>query len=203
MIDAPTLLAYLAACAAIVVTPGPGQAFALARTLGEGRRAGMLAVLGLNLGTLVHAVAAALGLATLLAASPAAFMVMKYAGAAYLVHLGVRAFRARPDPRSPIAQAPPAGSGAFVRALAVGLLNPKVALFFLAFLPPFVDPARGPAFAQMLVLGAIVAVLDTVYELALVVAFDAARGRTSGRLRALQARVTGAVLVALGVKLAL
>ena len=200
MFDLSTLAAFVAASAAIIIAPGPAQAMVLARTLSHGRRAGFLTAVGLNFGTIVHAVAAGLGLSAVLATSALAFDAVKYAGAAYLVYLGIQAWREgnRP-PHAPAVS----GQQALARALATGVLNPKVALFFVAFLPQFVDPSRAPALAQCLVLGTILAVMDLLYESILVWL----SGRWAGafrnpRVQRWRSRGSGAVLVGLGVRLA-
>jgi threonine/homoserine/homoserine lactone efflux protein len=204
MIDLSTWLLFLAASTALVLVPGPGQALVLSRTLAGGRRAGALTAVGLNLGTLFHSAAAALGLSALLATSAIAFATVKYVGAAYLILLGLRTLRARP--RGPAgAEAAPAAAGAtLAQAIATGILNPKVALFFLAFLPQFVDPARGSALAQFLMLGATLALLDTLYEWTLVGLVTGMRERylRSERLQEWQRRISGGVLLALGLRLA-
>lgn len=206
MIEGPTLVAYLVASAAIIVAPGPGQALVLARTLSDGRRAGIMTAAGLNVGTVIHAVAAALGLSALLAQSALLFEIVKYLGAAYLVVLGLQALRtSREDSgnRAPIA--PGRSAGAFRRALITGLLNPKIALFFLAFLPQFVDPRRGSTFLQFLLLGSLLAAVDTVYESLLVLLAVKLRNTSLGssRLGRWRERTTGGVLVGLGLRLAL
>ena len=204
MIDLSTWLLFLAASTALVLAPGPGQALVLSRTLAGGRRAGALTAVGLNVGTLFHSAAAAVGLSALLATSAVAFATVKYVGAAYLILLGLRTLRARP--RGPAgAEAAPAAAGAtLAQAIATGILNPKVALFFLAFLPQFVDPARGSALAQFLMLGATLALLDTLYEWTLVGLVTRMRERylRSERLQAWQRRISGGVLLALGLRLA-
>ena len=200
MFTAATSVAFLLATFAIIIAPGPAQALVLARTLSEGRRSGATTAIGLNVGTLVHALAAALGLSAILATSAAAFSLVKYAGAAYLIYLGVRALRSGEQ----VEVVTNAGAS-FWRAVATGVLNPKVAVFFLAFLPQFVDPSRGPAFVQFVILGATVAVLDVIYELLLVWIATALRGRvlSSRRFAAWRERVTGVVLIALGARLAM
>lgn len=204
MIDLATWLLFVAASCALVLAPGPGQALVLSRALAGGRRAGALTAVGLNLGTLFHAAAAALGLSAVLASSAVAFALVKYLGAAYLVVLGMRALRARPYGPAGDATAPAAPGALLGQAVATGILNPKVALFFLAFLPQFVDPARGPALAQFLLLGATLALLDTLYEWALVCLVTRMRERwlRSTRLQAWQSRISGGVLLALGLRLA-
>jgi len=204
MLDPTAYLLFLAACAAIILAPGPAQALVVARTLEGGPRAGALTALGLNAGTLFHSAAAAAGISAILATSALAFSAVKLAGAAYLLYLGVLALRttsrdaARPGPRVT------STGTSFGRAVLTGVLNPKVALFFLALLPQFVDPSRGQVVAQFLLLGATLAALDTVYELALVALVHRLRERflSSQRLRAWQSRLTGAVLIGLGLRLA-
>lgn len=200
MFDPGTLAAFFIASAAIIIAPGPAQALVLARTLADGRRAGLLTAFGLNVGTLVHAAAAGLGVSAVLATSAAAFDAVKFAGAGYLVYLGIQAWR-----QGSRAEAPPAaaGSQALIRAVITGILNPKVALFFLAFLPQFVDPSRGSVLAQCLLLGTILAVMDVVYEGGLVWLSGAmAAALDRPRARQWRNRCTGAVLVGLGVRLA-
>ena len=206
MFDWSSYLVFVLACVALILVPGPAQALVLAKTLSGGRKAGALSAIGLNIGTLVHTLAAALGISAILATSALAFSVVKYLGAAYLVWLGIRSLRSR-APAATTAAAAPVSSGpgsALFQGVAAGVLNPKVALFFLAFLPQFVDPGRGHVLAQFLVLGATMAVLDTLYELALVGVFARLRGRylASQRVARWQARISGAVLIALGVRLA-
>jgi len=201
-----TYLTFVLACVALILLPGPSQALVMTRTLSEGTRAGLQTAVGLNVGTLGHALAAALGLSTVLATSALAFSVVKYVGAAYLLYLGIRAWRTPAPAPAAVAAAPmPSSSASFAQAVAAGLLNPKVALFFLAFLPQFVDPARGAVFAQFLLLGATMAVLDTVYESVLVLLVARARARWTAGPGATRwrERVTGTVLVGLALRLAL
>lgn len=204
MPELPSYLMFLAASVALVLVPGPAQAMVVARTLAGGRRQGALTAVGLNIGTLFHTATAALGLSAILATSATAFSVVKYAGAAYLVFLGIRTLRSnKPGPASPVPMRATARS-TLGQAVATGILNPKVALFFLAFLPQFVDPTRGTVLAQFLVLGVSLALLDTLYELLIVHLVSGMRERflSSARLMAWQSRVSGAVLVALGLRLA-
>ena len=204
MCDERTLAAFVAASAAIILAPGPAQALVVARTLEQGPRAGTMTAVGLNVATLVHAVAAGLGLSALLATSALAFGMVKLTGAAYLVYLGVRALVA---PRVDLGRgekSPPGPQRAALQAFVTGLLNPKVALFFLAFLPQFVCPTRGSVLLQFLLLGALLAAMDMLYEAGLVLL--AARATTwldSPRVALWRSRMTGAVLVGLGVRLAL
>lgn len=202
MFEPATLLLFLVSAGAIVLAPGPAQALVLARTLSDGRRAGVMTALGLNLGTLVHAAAAGAGVSAVLATSALAFATVKLAGALYLMVLGVQAWRRGAPLES--APAPVTSRQAVARAIVTGILNPKVALFFLAFLPQFVDPSRGPVLVQCLVLGTLLAALDVAYESGLVwLASAASTAFRHPRVRLWQSRATGAVLVWLGVRLAL
>ncbi len=146
----PLLLAFLAAALVLAVTPGPAVLYIVTRTLSQGRKAGLASVAGVALGNLMNAVVASLGLAVVLLASELAFALIRYAGAAYLVWLGVQALRA---PRTTAAPDAPAAAVAawrvFREGAVVALLNPKTTLFFAAFLPQFIDPSRG-ATAQAL-----------------------------------------------------
>jgi threonine/homoserine/homoserine lactone efflux protein len=205
MVDWSSYLLFLVACAALILAPGPAQALVVAKTLAEGRCVGVLTAIGLNIGTLFHAVAAALGLSALLASSALAFSVVKYLGAAYLIYLGIRALRAGPQASSlPTSTRVTASKSALWQAVLVGTLNPKVALFFLAFLPQFVNPQSGSVVLQFLVLGTTMAALDVLYEVVLVQLVSRMRRRMLGSVRFVlwQNRISGAVLVALGLRLA-
>jgi threonine/homoserine/homoserine lactone efflux protein len=201
MCDGKTLAAFVVASVAIILAPGPAQALVLARTLEQGRRAGLTTALGLNAATLVHALAAALGLSALLATSAAAFTVVKLAGAAYLLFLGIQALRVSAAPAD--ASADDEAGRALRRAFLTGLLNPKVAVFFLAFLPQFVCPARGSVVLQFVVLGTLLGLMDVAYESCLVLLAVRATGwlRTR-RAQAWRSRLTGMVLVGLALRLA-
>jgi threonine/homoserine/homoserine lactone efflux protein len=161
-------------------------------------------MLGIEAGALVHVMAAALGLSAVLASSATAFTVVKYAGAAYLVYLGVRKWRERSDEQMPSAE-PASESRLFLEGIIVNVLNPKTALFFLAFLPQFVDPARGAVAVQALVLGAVFVALavlsDSVY--ALLAGSIGDRWRSSARYRRRMSRAQGGVYVGLGAVAAL
>src|SRR5258706_6914987 len=161
-----TLLTYIVAAFALVLAPGPNQALVLANSISHGRRAGIVTSLGANVGTMVHTLAAALGLSAILATSALVFGMVKYVGAAYLVYLGVRAIMDRSVTMGIAEDGTPTKTlhQTFTRAIAVGILNPKVALFFLAFLPQFVDPARGAVVLQFLVLGVILATLGLMWD---------------------------------------
>jgi threonine/homoserine/homoserine lactone efflux protein len=199
-----TLAVFAAATLAILVIPGPAVLYIVTRSVEHGRRTGLSSVFGVHVGTSVHVLAAALGLSALLVSSAAAFSLVKYAGAAYLIGVGLRRLSGRrrdhlatPDlPRSDPRRA-------FRQGVVVNVLNPKTALFFLAFLPQFLDPRRGPLFVQVLVLGltfiAIGLVSDSAY--ALTASYLAGRWRGRGRPRRTQhaERASGLVYVGLGV----
>ena len=204
MIDLTSYLLFLGACVALILVPGPAQALVIARTVADGRRAGALTAIGLNIGTLGHSIAAALGLSALLATSALAFSVVKYVGAAYLIYLGVRALRNPQTGSRATARQSSKGSAALSQAVLTGTLNPKVALFFLALLPQFVDPARGSVVLQFLILGSTMAVLDVMYELLLIHLVSRVRHRFMGNARVAvwQNRICGSVFVALGLRLA-
>ncbi len=205
MFDTTTLIAYLAASIAIILAPGPAQALVLARSITHGKKSGIMTGVGLNVGTIVHAIAAALGLSAILATSAVAFATVKYLGAAYLVYLGVKALLTKEHQTTLTNASRDNSRQAFTKAVITGILNPKVALFFLAFLPQFVDPQRGSVFLQFFILGVILAVLDILYEsvLALVAGTFSGWFTHSPRFAVWRQRITGAVLVGLGVRLAL
>jgi threonine/homoserine/homoserine lactone efflux protein len=154
LLDPTRLALFLGAALVLVVTPGPAVLYITARSMSQGVRAGLVSVLAIETGNLLLAVAAALGLAAVLASSAMAFSIVKLLGAAYLVFLGVRKLTSRADPAAARSEAPPRRlRSVYVEGVMVAVLNPKTALFFLAFLPQFVHPAVGYVPAQMLLLG--------------------------------------------------
>lgn len=208
--DVATLLAYTAAAAVLVLIPGPGTAWIVAQSVSGGTRRGAIAGLGLETATLTHATAAGLGLSAILATSALAFEAIKFAGAAYLVWLGIKAWRdAREGPQgsAPLTAAPVSpvrDREVYFRSVLTGLFNPKVALFFLAFLPQFVHPERGLVPLQFLVLGAILSLIGFGHSL--VLAFVIGRlGRRLGtipRIARIRQRASGTLFVGLGLWLA-
>ncbi len=201
------LFIYALAAAALVITPGPGQMLVLAQTASRGRTHGVAASFGLELGTMAHTVAAALGLSVILATSATAFAAVKYIGAAYLVYLGIKALRERhgKDGDDKNIQKRTTTFGSISQAALTGILNPKVAIFFLAFLPQFVRPERGFVLLQFLTLGLILAFIGFVIDCALTFIFHrAGRGFLKNpRFAKWRERVSGTVLIGLGVRLAL
>lgn len=148
-------LLFIPACIALALVPGPDMAYMLARCIAQGRRAGVLAALGFNLGGLVHATAAALGLSAVLASSATAFAAVRWLGAAYLIYLGIAAIRSRPEQiaTAEIIAAGPGRRTILWQAFLSDVLNPKVALFFVAFVPQFVDPQASHPALQFILLG--------------------------------------------------
>jgi len=206
LFDSSTLLTFSLAAAALVAAPGPGQALVLTRTFQGGTRAGVWTALGLEIGTAVHTLAAALGLSAILATSAAAFGVVKYLGAGYLIFLGTRALRIRGwNPQDETAPKEPTPTAhLLMQATLTGILNPKVAVFFLAFLPQFVDPARGYPFLQFVLLGFSFAILGFLGDSLVATLAGRARGRLlGGSLWARwRERLTGGILIGLGIRLA-
>jgi threonine/homoserine/homoserine lactone efflux protein len=190
-----TLAAFALAAFALVALPGPNMFYLLTRSISDGRRAGIVSALGLETGTLVHVTAAAAGLSALLASSATAFTLVKYAGAAYLIYLGIRALLAR-EPADQLRPTSPAGAHVYGQAITVQLLNPKVAVFYLAFLPQFVDPDR-PAAAQIAVLGAEIVAIGAIVHMALALVAGSAAQRFRGH-RWRSHRASGCLYVAMG-----
>jgi threonine/homoserine/homoserine lactone efflux protein len=203
--DAATLLLFMTAALALNVTPGPDMLYVIARSVGEGRTAGIVSSLGIAAGCLVHTLAVALGLAGLLRAVPIAFEIVKWMGAAYLVWLGVRALRKHGIAAGHATIAPASKAAIFRQGMLTNVLNPKVALFFLAFLPQFVDPERGPVALQLVSLGVLFNVSGTLVNTLVAVLASGAGAwsrRRFGEAPAMR-RVTGVLFIGLGVRLAL
>ena len=201
------LVAFLATTALFACIPGPAMLYAAAQTLARGRRSGLMASLGLHLGGYVHVSAAAAGLSVLFHAVPTLYLAVKSAGAAYLIWLGISMFRAKAKGDVVIAGAEPkSGRRAFFESITIEVLNPKTAIFFLAFLPQFTDPSAAfPVWAQFLVLGTIVNLMFSTTDIICVVLAGAlvARLRRSSHAQRLMQRAGGAMIVELGVHLAL
>jgi threonine/homoserine/homoserine lactone efflux protein len=203
MMDSHQFLLFFAAAVALAITPGPGIFYVLARTLAGGRRDGIQSALGTFFGGLFHVFAAALGVSAILAASAVAFHTVKYAGAAYLVWLGIRMIRTRNAEMPAEATAPSQGS--FRQGVLTEALNPKTALFFLSFIPQFISAGSGHVFLQFIVLGATSVILNTVADL--VVVFMAGplerKLKSSVRFRRRQRVTSGLGMIGLGAYVAL
>lgn len=201
------LLAFLTTTAIFAFIPGPAMLYVAAQTLARGRWSGLMAALGVHLGCYVHVLAAAAGLSVLFHAVPMLYLAVKLAGAAYLVWLGIVMFRARmQEPGVVPAGRTRSGRRAFAESVTVEVLNPKTALFFLAFLPQFVDAsAEFPLWLQFLLLGTIVNLIFSSADLVGVILAGAVekRLRRSSRAQRLMQRAGGALLVGLGFRLAL
>ena len=199
-----TLLVFLAAASLVALTPGPGIFYVAARTLVGGRGEGLASSLGTAIGGLFHIAAGAVGISALVMASAEAFLLLKIAGALYLVWLGIKTLReSRID--IPVSAASVGTARAFREGIVVEALNPKTAAFFLAFLPQFVDPAAGPLWLQFLGLGLVSVILNTAVDVAVVMVAARARSVALGQpflLRRLRAGA-GLVIASLGVTLLL
>ena len=200
--DPANLTLFVLAALAIAVSPGPGLFYVAARTLAGGRREGLASSFGTGLGGLVHVAAGAVGVSALVLASAEAFALLKIAGAAYLVWLGIKTMReARIDIDM---RAEPTGARrAFREGIVVEALNPKTAAFFLAFLPQFVDPAAGPVWLQFLLLGLVSVILNTAADVVVVVVASRARSMAVARPSLLRRLRQGAGLAISSLGLAL
>jgi threonine/homoserine/homoserine lactone efflux protein len=198
--DSSTLLVFGAAALALIVVPGPAVLYIVAQSIDRGRLAGFVSALGVAVGGLVHVTAAAIGLSSLLVSSATAFNVVKYAGAGYLIGLGLWTIVRRPD--EPAVEIPKERklSRRFWQGVVVNVLNPKTALFFFAFLPQFVDPEKGSAALQIGVLGLLFVSLavasDSMWALAAGTASERLRGNR--RFLGIQRYVSGSVFCGLG-----
>jgi len=199
-----TLLAFLAASVVLAVTPGPGVIYIVTRTLAQGRAAGVGSIAGVACGNFVNALGASLGLAALFAVSSLAFMLVKYAGAAYLIYLGVKMLRGTPRVEVSRALTPAPVGRLFREGVLVALLNPKTTIFFAAFLPQFMHPGM-PALPQAVMLGAIFVVVAATSDLGYVLLATAlaprfARaGAGAGAAPRWGRYASGGALIALGV----
>jgi threonine/homoserine/homoserine lactone efflux protein len=199
-----TLLVFVGVVAAFAAVPGPAVLYIVTHSVDQGRRAGLASALGIAAGAVVHVAAASLGLSVIVARSATAFSVVKVAGGCYLIWLGMRRLLTRADPAAPglaITRDPVRLRRIFGQGVVVNVLNPKTALFFLAFLPQFVDPGSGPAAAQVFVLGVVFIAVALASDSTYAVVASAVAGRLRRGRRATRAveRASGAVYVGLGV----
>lgn len=204
MPDSHSLILFLAAGLALNFTPGPDMLYVAARGASEGRAAGIVSAVGIGAGTLVHIALVALGLAALLIAMPVAYLALRIAGAAYLIYLGVRAFRSQGALAPPRLKSAPL-LGVFRQGVLTNIFNPKVALFFLAFLPQFVDQSRGNPTLQVIVLGLLFDTTGTLVNLAVALGSSGAgaRLRANGRANKVLHKLTGVLFIGIGIRLAL
>jgi threonine/homoserine/homoserine lactone efflux protein len=192
---------FCAATLALNLTPGPDMLYVITRSATEGRAAGIVSALGIATGCVVHTLLVAVGLAGLLAAVPAAFTAVRLVGAGYLMYLGVRRLLSRPGP-GPAALAPAPLAAVYRQGVLTNVLNPKVALFFLAFLPQFVDRTAGGVSLQLAALGTLFNVSGTIVNILVALAASGAVRWTQGPAAAWVNRASGLVFVGLGVRLA-
>ncbi|MEY3258166.1 MAG: hypothetical protein RI954_192 [Actinomycetota bacterium] len=194
------IIAFAIASIALLVIPGPAVIYVLNRSVADGRNTALAGVAGLEIGNFMHVIAATLGLSAIIAASATAFSTVKWAGALYLVFIGIRTLLTKPSP--PDSRSTSATNRkAFTQGIVVNTLNPKVALFFLSYLPQFIDPDRGSPALQSFVLGSIFVVLGCCSDATYALTASALRDRllTGRTLPFVQRYVAGSVFVALGV----
>lgn len=207
MPSAELLVAFLATTAVFAYIPGPAMLYAAAQTLARGRSSGLMAALGIHLGCYVHVAAAAAGLSVLFHAVPTAYLIVKLCGAAYLVWLGISMFLSgKPEDAALPGIQPKSGRRAFFESITVEILNPKTAIFFVAFLPQFIDASAGlPVWLQFLMLGTIVNLMFSSADVVCVFLAEAllTRLRRSGRAQRLARKAGGAMLIGLGAHVAL
>ena len=203
--DFNSLLVFIGAGLLLNITPGPDVLYIVGRSIGQGRVAGLVSVLGISTGCLFHVASAALGLSALMLALPVAYDVVRYAGAAYLVWLGARALISRSSPLHVQRVDPERLGRVFRQGVLTNVLNPKVALFFLAFLPQFTDPARGPVTVQIALLGLIFIGNGTLVCVAYALAASRLGEwlRTRYDLATWLNRAMGGLFIGLGLRLAL
>ncbi|WP_221091265.1 LysE family translocator [Deinococcus aquaedulcis] len=202
MPEPAVLLTFLAASLALLLVPGPSVLYIVARSVHQGRRAGLVSALGVQVGGLVHVLAAVAGVSALVLSSALLFGLLKWLGAAYLVGLGVLTWLRKEPPASGLQDRPEPCPlrQLFAQGVVVNMLNPKTALFFLAFLPQFVQPDRGPVWGQTLVLGLLFLVLATLSDSAYALLAGHAGRHLRGPVAARwQKGLTGGVFVALGI----
>ena len=201
MIDASTLSVFSLAVLALVISPGPAVFYIVARTIEQGRWAGIVSTLGIGVGTICHIIAATVGLSALFMSSALAFNLVKYAGAGYLIYLGFKTLRSTgytheitSVPQLPLHEI-------FYQAILVNLLNPKTTLFFFAFLPQFVDPARSAVAVQIALLGLIIIIIGLVSDLAYVLLAGSIGGwlKQNPRMERIQRYIAGGTYITLGV----
>ena len=206
MINIHTYLLFIGASVLLVIAPGPDMAYMLTRTIVQGRRAGIIAAIGINTGAYVHVVAAVLGLSTILATSSIAFTVVKWVGAGYLVWIGIQALRAKTSPiyledgkTKPLDE-----RAIFWQGFLSDVLNPKVAIFFLAFLPQFVDADSPNTTMQLLLLGVSCNVTAICINMVLIHFASAASAslRSSPKIAIWLNKAMGAVFISMGIRLA-
>ncbi|UBU14810.1 LysE family translocator [Nonomuraea gerenzanensis] len=198
MPDISTLAVFCAATLGLLLVPGPAVLYIVTRSVSQGRTAGLISVLGIHTGSIVHIAAAALGISALLAASATAFTIVKYVGVAYLLWLGVRKLMQRGGEEKVLELQVQSRRRLFWEGFVVNVLNPKTAIFFLAFLPQFTDPAAGPVGPQILVFGLVWLLLGMASDGTYAMLASALAGRIRRSARARRRLDVGSGLVYLG-----
>lgn len=199
------LIAFALATAIFAYMPGPAMLYTAAQTLARGRRGGLMAALGIHIGCYVHVLAAVFGLAALMKLVPEIYVGLKLVGAFYLVWLGIAMIRGARGENPAVAVSARSPKRAFVDSMLVEILNPKTAIFFVAFLPQFIDPAASlPAWAQLLILGTIVNFAFSSADIVVIVLASAAmvRLKASGMAQRVARAIGGTILIGLGARLA-
>lgn len=205
MFETATLFAFVGASMIVLLTPGPGVLYVLTRGAVQGRRAGIVSAAGLSAGAFVHVIAAVVGLSAILATSATAFTIVKFAGAAYLIWIGVQAILSRGGLAKPHAVVPQPVRRLFLDGVVISIFNPKIAIFFLAYLPLFTDPALGSVTLQLAVLGSLYCVLSVISDGAYAILASGASGWFRDRMlnSPVMRYLTGSIFVGLGVHAAL
>jgi threonine/homoserine/homoserine lactone efflux protein len=205
MLDWSKLSLFISVTLILVFVPGPNTLYIIARSIQQGRGAGVVSSFGVQAGSLVHITAAAFGLSALLLSSALAFSVVKYAGAAYLIYLGLKTLLTKEKAEHGQEVNRASLSRVFYQGVVVNLLNPKTALFFFAFLPQFIDAARGRVVMQIISLGAILVVLGTLSDMTYALAAGSIGNWLRGNSRFLRAQrvFAGSVYLGLGAATAL
>ncbi|NWF88495.1 MAG: LysE family translocator [Ignavibacteriaceae bacterium] len=202
MDELTSLFAFISACIVIILIPGPAQALVLSNSISYGKKSGIITAIGLNAATIFHSLFAAAGLSAILHTSAVLFSIVKFLGAGYLIFIGFMTLKNSSQKET--AQNNSSLKKVFLKAFITGILNPKVALFFLAFLPQFVDVSRGNVFFQFILLGTILALMDIGYEtlLVLITSFASDRFVRNEKFIRVRQKITGTVLIILGIRLA-
>ena len=205
MLDLSRLPLFIIAAVSLLLIPGPAVLYIVTRSIHQGRRAGLVSMLGVHVGTAFHVAAAVFGLSAILLSSALAFDVIKYLGAAYLVFLGIRTLMTKEQTVEERKTEPSSLRRIFSQGVIVNVLNPKTALFFFAFLPQFVDPTHGAAWLQMLLLGAIFIGLGMITDgsYAMLAGTFGEMLKSSKVFASIQRYVAGTIYIGLGVTTAL
>ncbi len=205
MFDWSTLYLFITAALILVFMPGPNTLYIIARSIQQGRKAGIVSCFGVQVGTLFHIGAAAFGLSALLLSSALAFNIVKYMGAAYLLYLGIKTLLTKENLEANQEMQTTSLSRVFYQGVVVNLLNPKTALFFFAFLPQFIDPARGAVAMQILLLGMLLVIFGTLSDTTYALAAGSIGNWLRGNARFLRAQryFAGSVYIGLGAATAL